>query len=762
MNLPKTHNYLSITPQISNRGGYTYIVKDPQTEEFFEFGEEEYFIFCKLDGKTHLDSIQTDFEEHFNIPLNIDYLEAFVRQLTSLGLLESETDTVDDSLDFDDQITGRKIFNPDKLLNSLAIIFWWCFSPLFSIFICVVLFLSFGVICKYGNDFINEIRMVWKPGFFLFVALIGIFVINIISEIAKGVSCKYYGGYVTTFGIWFLYKVIPRFYCDVTDTFWIERKSDRVRILSAGIVCQFLLWGVCIIGWKNTMPGSNINIFWIVFTVTSTIYLFLNVNPLFKRDGYQLLRIWLDMPDLQLRAKALLKSRIFRKPLPEPLTAKEIQGFKWYGLLLVGFNVLFWMLILGLIGYFLASLLKGVGAVIFLIILYCRFHYTLKRGAMKLLRYRGILANQAGGVSIRIKWLVRIGLPIVFILIMLIPYPFTVGGAFRLIPDDQFGIRVQVAGEIKEVFVKEGQDVKKGDPVAVLVGRDQKKRVEEVQASLDQVNARLQLLKEGAKPEEIARAEQEVATAAKRLQYSQLEANRSEQMFRNKAVSEKDYENALKERDLDQEGLKLAKKSLQLVKSGARDEAIEALEAEARLLEVNLVHAKEDLQLTTILSLADGKIITPYISQTIGQYLSVGDLFAVVENTGCIIAEIEVFEEDIGEVQIGARTKLRTWAFPNTLFGGKVMSIAPVAYEKSKGRIDRALSEREWRIEQKEILRKEGKVIRVLSDLQNTNGMLKTDMTGYAKIECARRPLGIAFTRWLVRFIFVEVWSWIP
>jgi hypothetical protein len=35
-------------------------------------------------------------------------------------------------------------------------------------------------------------------------------------------------------------------------------------------------------------------------------------------------------------------------------------------------------------------------------------------------------------------------------------------------------------------------------------------------------------------------------------------------------------------------------------------------------------------------------------------------------------------------------------------------------------------------------------------------------MTGYAKIESKERPVVVAFTRWLMRFLFVEVWSWIP
>ena len=89
------------------------------------------------------------------------------------------------------------------------------------------------------------------------------------------------------------------------------------------------------------------------------------------------------------------------------------------------------------------------------------------------------------------------------------------------------------------------------------------------------------------------------------------------------------------------------------------------------------------------------------------------------------------------------------------------MSIAPVAYEKSRKRVERTLTETELIIEKNEIIREQGKVVRVLSELSNADGLLKTDMTGYAKIECEKKPVGIAFTRWLVRFITVEVWSWI-
>lgn len=758
--LPNFRKDLQIVPRAARGGRDSYVIKDQQSGEVFELGEEEYFLCFQLDGQTDLSTVQARFEEHFHVPLTLDHLEAFVRQMEAQGLLVSKTTTT--AATEYSAVKKQRLFDPDRLLSLLASSFSWCFSPLFAVVTCLVLILALGVALKFGSHFIAELRIVWDPGHLFLVAILGLFLGNLLGEIAKGVACKHYGGHVREFGMWFLYRIIPRFYSEMSDILWMRRKSHRIWILSAGMISQLLLWAVSIIGWKNTAPWTNLHTFWLLLTVVSTLAFFLNLNPLMKRDGYYLLSTWLEIPDLRNRAVALTRSWILRRPLPEPLTSKEILGFKWYGLLSVGFEIILWILILCLCGYLLIWHwnLKGTGACLFLALLALRFEDTLKRQCMRIPFLRGILANEAG--SIKLRRLVKFGLPTIIILIMFIPYPFTVGGGFRLLPVHQLGIRAQVPGDIKSVLVKENQWVEKGQAVALLVGRNEKRKVEVIKADLDEANANLQLLQEGAKPEEIAKAEQEVTKVAKSLEYSILQADRYQKMFKNKAVSEEDYENALRQRDLDQERLELAKKTLELVKSGARDEEIKALEAEIRRLEVNLAHAEEDLRLTTLVSPADGRIITPYLSQTVGQYLSVGDLFAVVEDSRTIIAEIEVPEEDVGEVEIGTRVKLRTWAHPNSSFTGNVVTIAPVAYEKSKGRVERTLSEREWRIEQKEILREKGKVVRVLCELSNADDSLKTDMTGYAKIDSGWKPVGIAFTRWLVRFLLVEVWSWIP
>jgi len=52
--------------------------------------------------------------------------------------------------------------------------------------------------------------------------------------------------------------------------------------------------------------------------------------------------------------------------------------------------------------------------------------------------------------------------------------------------------------------------------------------------------------------------------------------------------------------------------------------------------------------------------------------------------------------------------------------------------------------------------------VRVITTLDNQDGLLKSEMTGHAKIEGETMPVAVAFTRILQRFVVVEIWSWLP
>jgi multidrug efflux pump subunit AcrA (membrane-fusion protein) len=135
-----------------------------------------------------------------------------------------------------------------------------------------------------------------------------------------------------------------------------------------------------------------------------------------------------------------------------------------------------------------------------------------------------------------------------------------------------------------------------------------------------------------------------------------------------------------------------------------------------------------------------GVITTPRMKEKIGQLVSKGDLIAEVHDLTIIDAEIVVPEQEIADVQVGQRVVLKVWAYPAESFEGTVTAIAPVALKP-----DEALDQ---------------KIIRVITKIDNAPLLLKSQMSGNAKIYAGTRSIAELMTRRLVRYLRVEFWSW--
>jgi putative peptide zinc metalloprotease protein len=402
---------------------------------------------------------------------------------------------------------------------------------------------------------------------------------------------------------------------------------------------------------------------------------------------------------------------------------------------------------------------RGLGALLLLVLLYLRFADYLKRQIMHVSFLRTLFVDQSGRIKLRTG--VKIAMLAAFIIILFLPYPFEAGGDFKLLPNNQLSIRAVVPGEIEFVYFKEGERVTKGQVLAKLLDKDQRAKVIKAREFVAEAAEKLSLLRSGAKPELVAKAEQEVKLAETTLAFSKVEAERYTQMFKEKAITDEDLQQRLKAKDEAGDRVILARKNLQAVKNPFRVEEIRAQEAQLRSAQADLELAEKDLELTILRSPMDGWFINAYPAQKVGQYLEVGDLLGVVEDTKDRIAEIEVPETDIEEVKVGAQVKLKTWAYPTKTFYGRVTSIAPVGYEQARRAVQRVLTEKENRT-MPVIPDHNNKVIRVLSATPDGLNLLHTEMTGYAKIEGSWKPVGLAFSRWLVRFFMVTVWSWLP
>ncbi|MEW6426935.1 MAG: HlyD family efflux transporter periplasmic adaptor subunit [Thermodesulfobacteriota bacterium] len=758
---PALRTDIDFVPRVVDEDNLRWFLTAAGAEHVYEFGEEEYFLCTQLDGSRTLSQVGEAFRCRFDIQISEANLAAFVNKLRGLDLLQSAPLPAWDAPTAPDR--GRMLFACDRLLARLVPLFAGCFSGWFAAGTGLLLAAAIFVLCRSIDSFVYEVQLmqdIYSAAIFLLVPFFGLFYVLPLAEFAKGIACRHYGGYASGLRLRFFYRLLPMLHLDLWDSLWFLPKSRRLRVIGAGPIAQSLLFSLAVIGWDASRQWGGVHVGFTFLLLAAGIFFVLNLLPLAERDGYLLLVNQLEKDNFADRAENWFLARIFLEDPPEALARDDRRLFFWFGGFFLLFRVVVAAIFLGFAGFTLIDAFQGTGAFLFLCIVFLRFEDVIKRLWIRTPVMGRMLSCQNG--EIRMRLLVKWGALLVLVVVMFLPYPFEVGGDFRILPAHQQGIRAEVAGTITEVLAVENQFVSAGQPVARLDDRLHRSRLAVLQASVEETQAMIRLRQSGAKPEEIDKARQQVAAARKNLEYSAKEEERALKMRREKALSDMDYQAAKRKRDMDEESLKYAETNLALVKSGARDEEIKGLEAELRRLEAEMAQVQGDLEKTTLISPMDGVMITPYLHQRIGQRLEAGDLFSVIEDSRTVRAEVEVPEEDIIEVATGAGVKLRTWADPTTTFSGKVVEIAPVAYEKSWHRLTRALSEREQLIGQREVLKEKGRVIRVISEFPNDGDVIKTDMTGWAKIEGSPRPVAVAFTRWLMRFFYVEVWSWIP
>lgn len=194
-----------------------------------------------------------------------------------------------------------------------------------------------------------------------------------------------------------------------------------------------------------------------------------------------------------------------------------------------------------------------------------------------------------------------------------------------------------------------------------------------------------------------------------------------------------------REAALDAQYVNTAKANFKYIENQVSAHEIEAVRIEISMLEEKLKYYEDLLDQTIFKMPINGKLITMNLKRLKNSFMEKGDLFAEAEDSSEVRVEISVPEGDIGEISKGSRVSLKIKDFPYSSFYAKVDKIYPTINEDSTGRY-----------------------IICECILYNNERKLRTGMTGFGKIEGRKMFAAAAFSRSLVRFFRIEVWSWIP
>ncbi|OLP16168.1 efflux transporter periplasmic adaptor subunit [Leptolyngbya sp. 'hensonii'] len=278
--------------------------------------------------------------------------------------------------------------------------------------------------------------------------------------------------------------------------------------------------------------------------------------------------------------------------------------------------------------------------------------------------------------------------------------PIGIAASGVITPVQTVNVSPKVAGRVAQLSVEQGDRVRKGQVIARMEARELEAQLNQLRATVDRAQARLQLLQNGARVEEVAQAESavnqaeaQVEQARSRLILAAQRINRYQNLYTEGAISRDRLDEIRNESQTAQGSLEQAqsrvnelRQRLQQLRNGNRPEEIaqaeaDVAEAQGRLQAVEaqyddtFVRAPFD-GIVTQKYATEGAFVTPTTSAS-GAASATSSTVVAVANGLEVLAEVP--EVSISQVKLGQKVNITADAYPDQVFEGRVRLIAPEA-----------------------------------------------------------------------------------
>ena len=238
-------------------------------------------------------------------------------------------------------------------------------------------------------------------------------------------------------------------------------------------------------------------------------------------------------------------------------------------------------------------------------------------------------------------------------------------------------VSAKVGGQIEKLNFVEGDKIKMGDTLLVLDSEASRIQLEGAVAAKKLAEAQLQLLKNGARKEDIKQAEAALNSAKANYELAKSDKERFDKLFETKTISETQHENYVNRYLVSLQQYNAAKENYEKMNHFARPEEIK--QAEARL---NQTIANEDLIKKNI---RDSYVTAPISGFVVEKYFEAGEtvspLSSLLKLSDLSVVKLKIYvsEEELGRVKLGQKADVKVDAYKSKTFEGKVIYISPEA-----------------------------------------------------------------------------------
>lgn len=292
-------------------GSRTWLVREPWSLQHYQFTDLQRLIWLQLQQGSQVAQITQVLQAQFpEQRVSSQDVAAFVADLRSAGLSPT-TQWGSGRVRYRAAMRSRStryhswwspwtlrlpLLDPTPWLAPLGSVAAICFSPLAVAVVLITAVLlsvhALGSIDMGGIDWSQ-----WRePNLWLGVA-VSLAITKSCHELGHALACRKYRVECHEIGLLFLF-LLPCLYCDVSDSWQLRNRWQRMVIALAGIYVELILAILAYAAWMFAVPGTFKSIMLITAVSSSLGTLLINANPLLRYDGYFVLSDGLNWPNL--------------------------------------------------------------------------------------------------------------------------------------------------------------------------------------------------------------------------------------------------------------------------------------------------------------------------------------------------------------------------------------------------------------------------------------------------------------------------------
>lgn len=250
----------------------------------------------------------------------------------------------------------------------------------------------------------------------------------------------------------------------------------------------------------------------------------------------------------------------------------------------------------------------------------------------------------------------------------------TAVGTLEVTPID---LAPMVPARVVRVNVQEGEEVKAGDTVAVLTQAGLRDQVSEARARVTAAQATVDELERGSRPEEIAKAEQDLAAATAAATNAAADLERAKTLAANNVIARQQLDQAQSNADQAAARRTALEQSLKLVRDGARPERRMAARADLTRAQAALAAVEASVGDLVLVSPVAGTVLVRAAEPE--EVIPAGVPAITVGDVSRPWVRVYVGQDVLPLLTVGDTVVARLDAFPDSAFPGRIVALATQA-----------------------------------------------------------------------------------